>query len=119
MVKKKETVYEILSEAFEELKRLQPTIEEIQEYADSVENDYGVVTYSKHDGKGATYFLRLHDTTKQKFGGRVHIDVGYVDEKYIDQRDINDTTHLMLDKNYSWDFVNFIKNRRGNIETNE
>jgi len=112
MVKRKRTAYEIVSEAFNELKRLQPTIEEIQEYADSVENEYGVVTYSKHRRGGDTYFLRFHNTRKQKFGGRDHIDVGYVDEKLIDQRNVPDTTHLMLDKDHAWDFVEFVKKRR-------
>jgi len=111
-LKKRKTAYEIVSEAFDELESLHPTIEEIQEYADSVDNEYGVVTYSKHKGGQETYFLRFHDTWKQKVGGRVHIDVGYVDEEYIDQWNVPDTTHLMLDKRHAWDFVEFIKKRR-------
>lgn len=110
MVRK--TALEIVSEAYNELEKLQSTPEEIQEYADMHESGYGVVTYSKHKG-GDYYFLRLHNTWKQKFGGRIHIDIGFVDEKYADQRDALDTTHLMLDKDYAPDFVDFIKQRRG------
>jgi hypothetical protein len=42
-----------------------------------------LVTYFKSKG-GDCYFLRLHDTWKQKVGGQVHIDIGYVDEKSVD-----------------------------------
>ncbi|MDH7564062.1 MAG: hypothetical protein QHH24_04160 [Candidatus Bathyarchaeota archaeon] len=110
MTKKKAS--EIISEAYSELEKLQPTPKEIQEYADTHENDYGVVTCSKSKG-GDHCFLRFHDTWKQKIGGRIHIDVGYVDAEYIHQRNVPDTTHLMLDENYAPDFVNFIKQRRG------
>jgi hypothetical protein len=55
----------------------------------------------------------LHDTWKQKVGGRVHIDIGYVDEKSVDEWNVPDTTHLMLDKNYAPDFVTFVKKKRG------
>ena len=72
---------------------------------------YGVVTYSKSEG-GNGYFLRLHDTWKQKFGGHVHIDLGYVDEESADQWNVSDTTHLMLDKTNAPEFVEFIKKKR-------
>jgi len=107
----KKTAFEIISEAYSELEKLMPTEEEIQEYADKHENDYGVVTYSKSEGS-ENYFLRLHDSRKQKIGGKTHIDVGYVDEKYAEQRNVPDTTHLMLDKDYSLDFLDFIKKKR-------
>jgi len=49
-MKNRKTAHELVSEAYDELQKLQPTIEEIQEYADLVEGDYGVVTYSKSKG---------------------------------------------------------------------
>jgi hypothetical protein len=108
----RETAFEIVSNAFDSLKQLKPTTREIQEYADLNQNDHGVVTYSKSKG-GDYYFLRFHDTWKQKIGGRVHVDIGYVDEKMVDDWKAPDTTHLMLDKNYAPDFVNFVKKKRG------
>ena len=108
---KKKTAHEIVSEAYGEIEKLKPTTDEIQAYADLHEKDYGVVTYSKSKG-GDYYFLRFHDTWKEKFGGRVHIDIGYVDEKYVGDWRTPDTTHLMLDKDYAPDFVQFIKQRR-------
>lgn len=109
---RKKTAFEIVSEAYEELRKLQPTIKEIQSYADLVEGQYGVVTYSKHRRGQDYYFLRFHDTWKQKSSGRIHIDIGYVDEKYVDQWNIPDTTHLMLDKDSAPDFIKFITKRR-------
>jgi len=111
---RRRTAHEIVKEAYDELKKLQPqpTPEEIQEYADLKQNEYGVVTYSKYKN-GDYYFLSFHDKWKQKFGGRVHIDVGYVDEKYINQWHVLDTTHLMLDKDHAPEFVSFIKKKRG------
>ena len=110
MNKKRKSAYEIVNEAFDELKRLNPTPEEIDAYAELNKNTYGVVTYSNYkrgrERGGDFYFLRFHDTWKKKFGGRVHIDIGYVDEQNV-------TTHLMLDKYYAPDFVKFIKKRRG------
>jgi hypothetical protein len=107
----KKTVFEIVSEAYSELEKLMPTEEEIQEYANMHVNDYGVVTYSK-SRRGGSYFLRFHDTWKQKSGGRIHIDVGYVDEQYAEQRDVLDTIHLMLNKDYAQDFIEFIRKKR-------
>jgi hypothetical protein len=108
----RKTAFEIVSAAFEALEKLNPTPLEIQDYADLKQDNYGVVTYSKSKG-GDYYFLRLHDTWKQKVGGRVHIDVGYVDETFVDEWNVPDTTHLMLDKNYAPDFVYFVKKKRG------
>jgi hypothetical protein len=110
----RKSAYDIVSEAYGELEKLKPTAQEIQEYADLKEKNkesYGVVTYSKSKG-GDFYFLRFHDTWKQKFGGRVHIDIGYVDEKYLHEWNIPDTTHLMLDKITAPEFVDFIKKKR-------
>jgi len=108
---------EIVEGAYEKLVKLNPTIREIREYADLHQKDYGVVTCSKSRG-GAGFFLDLHDTWKKKFGGRIHIDVGYVDEEFSDQRDVPDTTHLMLDKYYAVDFVEFITSKRRNLKEN-
>ena len=108
----RKTAFEIVSAALEELEKLKPTLQEIQDYADLNQDAHGVVTYSKSKG-GDYYFLRLHDTWKQKVGERVHIDIGYVDEKFVDDWNVYDTTHLMLDKNFAPDFVNFVKKKRG------
>ncbi|MGA3112054.1 MAG: hypothetical protein ABSE15_08485 [Candidatus Bathyarchaeia archaeon] len=108
----RKTAFEIVSAAFKALEKLKPTPQEIQDYADLNQDDYSVVTYSKSKG-GDYYFLRLHDTWKQKVGGRVHIDIGYVDEKFVDDWKAPDTTHLMLDKDYAPDFVNFVEKKRG------
>ena len=43
----------------------------------------------------------------------MHIDIGYVDEKFVDEWDVPDTTHLTLDKNYAPDLVNFVMIKRG------
>ena len=107
------TAFEIFCAALEELEILNSTPKEILDYADLNQDVYGVVTYSKSKG-GDNYFLRLHDTWKQKVGGRVHLDVGYVDEKFVDEWNTPDTTHLMLDKNFAPDFArtdHFINNR--------
>jgi hypothetical protein len=100
----------IVSKAYHELETLKPTIEEIQGYAQLCKDEYGVVSYSEFKGHGDYYFLRFHNTWKKKFGGRIHIDVGYVDEN-------NEMTHLMLDRTHAPDFVEFIKKRR-NVEDN-
>lgn len=109
----RKTAHEIVKDAFNKLRELEPfTAQEIQEYADKMKDVYGVVTYSKSKG-GDCNFLRLHDTWKQKIGGRVHIDVGCIDKKNADQWNVIDTTHLMLDKGTAPDFVDFIKKKRG------
>jgi hypothetical protein len=112
----RKTVFEIVFAALEELEKLKPTPQEIQDYADLNQDAHGVVTYSKSKG-GDYYFLRLHDTLhgplKRKLAGHVHIDIGYVDEKFVNDWNVHDTTHLMLDKNHAPDFVNFVKKKRG------
>jgi hypothetical protein len=101
----------------EKLEKLKSTRQEIQDYADLNQDAHGVVTYSKSKG-GDYYFLRLHDTWKQKVGGRVHIDIGYVDEKFVDEWNVPDTTHLMLNKNFASDSLNFVKKKRIRIARN-
>jgi|GEM_PF-997860 hypothetical protein len=111
---KRKSAYDIVEGAYDELANLKPTPEEIEEFAkfkEDANEAYGVVTYSKSHG-GDRYFFRWHDTWEQKSGGRAHIDIGYVDEKYVHRRDVPDTTHLMLDKYSAWEFVDFIKTRR-------
>lgn len=111
----RKSVLEIVSVALEELEKLKPTPKEIQDYADLNHDAHGVVTYSKSKG-GDYFFLRLHDTLhdplKRKLAGRVHIDIGYVNEKFVNEWNVPDTTHLMLDKNYAPDFVNFVMKKR-------
>jgi hypothetical protein len=109
---KKKSVAEIVSEVYSELEKLQPTTDEIAEYAKLIEGVHGVVTYSKHKrGQDYGIFLRYHDTWQKKFGGRIHIDVGYTDEDE-DAEPETAVTHLMLDKDYAVDFLEFIKKRR-------
>ena len=88
----RKTAFEIVSAAFEELEKLKPTTGEIQDYADLNQDGYGVVTYSKYKG-GDYYFLRMHDTLhdplKRKLAGRVHIDIGYVDEQFVDEWNVS------------------------------
>jgi hypothetical protein len=103
---------DIVFDAFEKIKALDPTPDEIQSYADWKEEnrqEYGTVTYSEYYG-GDYYFLRFHDTYRVKWGGRCHIDLGYVDEKarYGDVA----VTHLMLDRWAAPEFIEFIQNRR-------
>jgi len=115
MKRGKKTAWDIVSDAYSELQSLQPSEEEIQEFADLKEKegtDYGVVTYSKHKRGQDFYFLHFHDSYRKKRGGRIHVDVGYVDEQYVNQWNIPDTTHLMLDKHEAPKFVEFIKNKR-------
>ena len=54
----RKTDFEIVSAAFEELEKLKPTPQEIQDYADLNQDTYGVVTYSKYK-RGDYYFLRF------------------------------------------------------------
>jgi hypothetical protein len=95
--------------------QLHPTPEEIQAYADLLERegrDYSVVTYSKSRSGGDSYFIEFHDTWQRKPGGRVHIDIGYIDEECPDERDVPDTTHLMLAKDHALEFIAFVKQIR-------
>lgn len=86
----------IVEEAHAEIRKLNPSCEEIEEYGEG--GGYGTVTYTKSD---YCFGPRLHDTWDVKFGGKVHIDIGC------------DGYHLMLDKNTVWGFVEFVKRKRG------
>ncbi len=86
---------EKLTNALEEIKCLNPTCEEINQYAETV--GYGTLTYSNNKN----YFPpSLHNTWCVKSGGRVHIDIGCCGN------------HLMLDKYAAPDFIEFIKKKR-------
>jgi hypothetical protein len=80
--------------------------------------DYGVVTYSISKRTSEPTFLRLHDTRAIKCGGKIHIDVGFVDQEFKQRNDTEqyrnwiDTTHLMLDKVHCIEFVELIKKNR-------
>ena len=85
----------LVTKALEEIKNLDPTCEEIEEYGKNA--GYGVVTSAKSEN----YFgPRLHNSWGDKQGGRVHIDIGCCGY------------HLMLDKNHANDFISFIKGKR-------
>jgi hypothetical protein len=101
----------MIDKAYEELVELHPTPEEIQGFADLHKKDYGVVTYSFYKG-GDYYFIRYHDKYRQTFGGKVHIDIGYVDPTNIHNKRIPDITHLMLDQYLAPKFIEYIKNMR-------
>ena len=45
--RKRKSAYEIVSETFDELQKLNSTRDEIDAYAELNENAYGVVTYSE------------------------------------------------------------------------
>ena len=89
-------VIEKLEEALDKIKELDPTCEEIEEYGK--EKVSGVVTYTDSE---RYYPPHLHDTWRVKSGGRVHIDIGCKG------------VHLMLDQYYAYDFIEFIKDKRG------
>ncbi len=122
MVKK--LAHDIVQEAYYKLVELNPTIEEIAEFAKNA--DWGTITYSISRPGGDVYFLRYHDTWGLKIGGRVHVDVGYVDQEIKAKNDsrqqhgyyrnICDTTHLMLDKDAAPQFIEFILQKRQKTE---
>jgi hypothetical protein len=85
-----------VQEAFEIIKKLVPTCEEIDEYAKLA--SYGVVTSCK----GQYYWgPKFHNTWGLKEGGRVHIDLGCCGN------------HLMLNQHYAYYFIEYIKKKRG------
>ncbi len=49
----------------------------------------------------------------EKIGGKVHIDIGFVDENFVSKWNVPDTTHLMLDKDFGTDFIDYVKKKRG------
>jgi hypothetical protein len=88
-----------VSAAFEEIKRLNPTLHEIVIYAMARSNEAGVVTFSQ--SLGEYWGPRFHDTYGTKKGGQVHIDIGCCNY------------HLRLDRYWCQDFIEFIKEKRG------
>ena len=94
-------VREQLEHALDEIQKLDPTSEEIEEYGENA--GYGVVTYTRNAGY---YPARLHNTWGTKWGGRVHIDIG------------SSGTHLMLDKVSVWDFIEFVREKKKSPHTN-
>lgn len=89
-------VLQKMESALEEIRRLNPTCEEIEEYAKLKENVYGVVTYTQSEDYFGPF---IHDKWSHGFG-RVHIDIGCCGY------------HLMLDKYTVDDFIEYIKRRR-------
>lgn len=79
----------------EELDALDPTSEEIIEYARTA--PHGVVTRARSEDY---FWPSVHDTHGKKWGGRVHIDLGA------------GGYHLMLDRIYARHFIEFIRERR-------
>lgn len=88
----------LMEKYYEEINKLKPTYEEIKEFVGMLEDTYGIVTYTKRDDN--PLIIRLHDTWRKKFGGKLHIDI------------ISGEFHLMLDKKIVLEFVNFIKRGR-------
>lgn len=85
----------IVEKALAEIRKLDPSCEEIEEYGEG--GGYGTITYTNSD-----YYFGplLHNTWGKKVGGRVHIDLGC------------DGYHLMLDKHTAWGFIEFVKKMR-------
>lgn len=84
-----------------DLDRLEPTYKEICVYVDILEKQnltYGVVTYTRRSDNPLT--IRLHDTYRVKYGGKLHIDV------------ISGEIHLMLDRHEAPNFLAFVKGLR-------
>jgi hypothetical protein len=95
-------VKEVILKANSEIKKLEPTCNEIADYAEHLyanNHDHGIVTLSN----GNDYFQKIHDTwySELKQGGRVNIDLGC--KGY----------HLMLTKDTYQEFVDFVKDKRG------
>jgi hypothetical protein len=109
---------DIVLDAFKKIEALKPTPDEIKSYADWKEENkqhYGTVTYSEYHG-GDYYFLRFHDTYRVKWGGRCHIDLGYVNPEYAKKNGYGSVTHLMLDKWAAPEFVDFVLKKRSGSE---
>jgi len=107
----RQSAHDVVAEAYDQLRDLKPTIEEISELAEEHSSVWGVVTYSRSKG-GSLHFLRYHDKNEEEFGGTIHIDVRFVDPE-VHNRRVPDTTHLMLDQYHAPIFVYFIKIKRG------
>lgn len=70
---------------------------EIIEYVEG-EAGHGEIAYTEKDDN--PLIIRLHDTYRIKFHGRLHIDI------------ISGEFHLMLDRENASKFLDFIKNKR-------
>lgn len=88
-------VLEKVKKALEEIERLDPTCDEIEEYGKT--GGHGVVTSTY----GENYFgPRLHNKWGTEYQGRVHIDLGCCGY------------HLMLDQRCAGGFIKFIEDKR-------
>jgi len=88
-----------MQKTYEEILRLGPTYEEIGSFVEWLGNHtYGIVTFTKTDENPLS--IRLHDTWRMKWGGRLHIDV------------VSGEFHLMLDRHNASAFLDFIKQKR-------
>jgi hypothetical protein len=89
-----------LESALEEIRELDPTCDEIEEFGKDA--GYGIVTITEEEDY---YEPHLHNTWGRKYRGRVHIDIGC--RGY----------HLMLDKRTAPAFIEFIRhNRKSDIK---
>lgn len=93
-------VLEIMEGCLDEILALGASEEEIHAFADSRDNQYGIVTAG--DGRVDFRLPFIHETWGKKWGGRTHIDMGCG----------NGCCHLMLDKYSAPDFIKFIKQHR-------
>jgi len=88
-------VLEKVKKSLKRLEELDPSCEEIKEYAQLAGDDE--ITDTDSENK---FGPRLHDTWCVKRGGRVHIDIGCCGY------------HLMLNKNNAEAFIRFIEDKR-------
>jgi len=104
-------IAEIVREAFEEIKKLKPTREEIREYARYVKKQgrlVGVVLENTNRS-----FCKLEP--EEKITGYVHYQKGVVptiEPPHIDLG-YEDVVRLYLDRAAARDFIKFLKERRG------
>ena len=84
-----------LESALEEIRELDPTCDEIEEFGKDA--GYGIVTITEDEDY---YEPHLHNTWGRKYRGRVHIDIGC--RGY----------HLMLGEHVAPAFIEFIKRKR-------
>ena len=89
-----------IEKAFAEIIGLTPTCEEIEAYGEK--GYYGAVKYT---GLSGYHKPKIHNTWGVKYGGRVHIDIGC------------GGYHLMLDRGFAFDFIEFIKECRRKANT--
>ena len=68
--------FEIVSAAFEELEKLKPTPQEIQDYADLKKDDYGVVTYTPNLKAETSTFSDCTILGNKKLGDECTLTLG-------------------------------------------